>query len=82
MFNEYVHMFVLIYIHLYYHIILFIFVGECPAGVAWADKAYGSNTAHQSVACSNAGVCDYNTGSCKCYSGFTGNACQRSKFQN
>lgn len=57
-----------------------IFLGECPTGVAWADKAYGNDVAHQSVECSNAGVCDYTSGKCKCFAGFSGSACQRSKL--
>jgi len=62
---------------LIYH---YIFVGECPTGVAWADKAYGNDVAHQTVECSNAGVCDYNSGKCKCFAGYSGSACQRSKL--
>jgi len=54
---------------------------ECPKGVAWADKAYAIDMAHQSVTCSNAGICDFSTGSCKCFTGFSGIACQRSKTE-
>ena len=60
------------------HFILF-GLGECPKGVAWADKAYGIDQAHQLVTCSNAGICNVFNGTCQCFSGFTGEACQRSK---
>lgn len=52
-------------------------VGTCARGVAWADKAYATDTAHSEVECSNAGVCDRATGMCGCFSPFTGAACQR-----
>ena len=50
---------------------------ECPKGVAWTDKAYALSTAHQTVECSNAGICDRSKGVCKCEEGFAGTACQR-----
>ena len=53
-------------------------VGECPTGPAWADKAQSQDTAHQAVECSNAGICDRSSGTCNCFAGFTGGACQRS----
>ena len=52
--------------------------GVCPSGTAWADKAYASDSAHRDAECSNAGICDRGTGNCKCFAGYTGNACQRS----
>ena len=52
--------------------------GVCPSGTAWADKAYASDAAHRDAECSNAGICDRATGNCKCFAGYTGNACQRS----
>jgi len=54
----------------------------CPSGLAWADKAYSSDKAHQEIECSNAGICDRASGTCKCVAGFTGNACQRSLCPN
>lgn len=54
--------------------------GVCPTGVAWADKAYAADYAHQPTECSNAGICNRETGTCQCFPGFTGNACQRSKL--
>ena len=38
-----------------------------------------SNTAHQETECSGQGECDSSTGKCKCFKGFTGAACERSK---
>jgi len=54
-------------------------IGQCPLGPAWADKAYATDQAHQNVECSNAGTCDRKSGTCSCFPGFTGAACQRSK---
>lgn len=51
---------------------------NCPTGTAWADKAYATDKAHQVAECSNAGICDRISGTCKCFDGFTGAACQRS----
>ena len=62
--------------------LLVLYVGECPSGVAWTDKAFGVDAAHQQVPCSNAGICDVVLGVCQCFSGFTGSACQRSEFSS
>ncbi len=37
------------------------FVGFCPVGTAWADKAYDDSLAHQPAECSNMGICDRST---------------------
>lgn len=55
---------------------------ECPYGTAWADKAYAVDKAHLPAQCSNAGKCNYETGNCECFEGFTGSACQRSACPN
>eukprot|EP01041_Mallomonas_annulata_P011813 gene11813-24749_t len=55
---------------------------SCPKGVAWADKAHGVDAAHQLSECSNAGICDRQSGMCICFDGFTGNSCQRSACPN
>ena len=55
-------------------------IGECPKGLAWADKAYATDLAHQLSECSSAGTCDRTSGKCQCFPGFAGNACQRSKL--
>ena len=66
-----------IYINLYINLYIYI-LGECPQGVAWTDKAYATDKAHQLVTCSNAGTCDISNGTCTCFDGYTGDACQRS----
>ncbi|CAN0170479.1 unnamed protein product [Ascophyllum nodosum] len=50
---------------------------ECSKGYAWADKAYATDAAHSEVECSNAGICNRETGVCECFTPFTGAACQR-----
>lgn len=55
---------------------------SCPSDRAWADVPKSSTSAHQVMECSNRGVCDKTTGLCKCFEGFVGNACQRSKCPN
>lgn len=54
----------------------------CPTGRPFFAKAYTDDTsglAHtgRAVECSNAGVCDYSTGSCKCFDRYSGKACDR-----
>jgi hypothetical protein len=49
----------------------------CPLGIAWADVATGTDTAHNLALCSNRGVCDQYSGLCICLAGFEGAACQR-----
>lgn len=55
---------------------------SCPSDRAWADLPISATQAHQFMECSNRGVCDRSSGECKCFDGFTGNACQRSKCPN
>jgi hypothetical protein len=55
------------------------YAGTCPSGAAWVDLATSANTAHAIAECSNAGLCSRVDGTCKCYPGFTGDACQRCK---
>lgn len=50
---------------------------ECGKGIAWVDKAYAIDKAHQLAECSNAGLCDRTTGQCQCFSGFYGPVCNR-----
>lgn len=52
--------------------------GNCPLGIAWADRPYDVSSAHQLSECSGVGTCDPETGICECYAGYTGDACQRS----
>ena len=50
---------------------------ECPRNAAWAGKPWDDDSAHQSVECSNMGRCNRGTGTCECFDGFTGAACDR-----
>lgn len=54
----------------------------CPAGKAWVDVPTSASTAHFEAECSNQGLCDRSTGLCRCFSGFSGDACQRSACPN
>jgi hypothetical protein len=49
----------------------------CPTGISSASvyHTYYDGT-HRPMECSANGVCDRSTGSCKCYNGFTGAACE------
>eukprot|EP01033_Poteriospumella_lacustris_P009717 gene9717-6954_t len=50
----------------------------CPLGKAWFQEPYIANVAHDiDVECSNAGLCNRETGACECFEGFEGHACQR-----
>ena len=55
---------------------------SCPSGAAWFDKATNTTSAHRVTECSNNGVCNYQTGLCKCSAGFTGASCDRSSCPN
>lgn len=49
----------------------------CPYNKAWTDIPFANNVAHLNAECSNAGVCDRKTGTCQCYPGYEGRACDR-----
>ena len=56
---------------------------SCPTGPAWFHEPIVDNYAHDiNVECSNAGVCDYNTGECLCHQGYEGYACERSTCED
>merc|ERR1712100_846360 len=51
----------------------------CPTAMAWVSSSIvGSNDMHPTVECSNKGTCDRLTGTCTCFPGYDGLACQRS----
>lgn len=54
----------------------------CPAGKAWADVSDIEGDVHRVTECSGRGSCNRKTGMCECYTGFAGNACQRTKCPN
>jgi hypothetical protein len=51
----------------------------CPSDYAWFGYAEEENVFHLSTLaeCSNVGLCDRVTGTCRCQAGFTGAACNR-----
>jgi len=49
----------------------------CPKGNAWVGSVVASNDLHPWVECSNKGACDRKSGTCKCFTGYEGVACQR-----
>jgi len=54
----------------------------CPSGRAWFDLPSAANQAHALAECSGKGECDRKEGSCECFPGFTGDACQRRDCPN
>jgi len=49
----------------------------CTYARAWVDVAYDNNKAHDYAECSGRGICDRKSGECKCFDGYTGDACRR-----
>jgi hypothetical protein len=54
----------------------------CPSSKAWSDVPTGALTAHALAECSNRGTCNKADGTCSCYPGYTGDACQRTACPN
>lgn len=55
---------------------------SCPTGAAINGIPYGLDLAHKETECSGQGVCDFHTGLCSCYDGFTGHNCARTMCMN
>lgn len=56
---------------------------DCPSGRVWWGDVTAVDTSHVATAiCSNAGLCDYSSGTCSCFSGYSGTACDRSKSKS
>merc|ERR1712070_830982 len=52
----------------------------CPTATAWVSQfIVGANDMHHTAECSNKGICDHTTGTCTCFPGYDGLACQRSR---
>lgn len=50
----------------------------CPTGNAWVGDSDASGNSHfANTVCSNKGICNNATGTCDCFPGYTGVACQR-----
>jgi hypothetical protein len=54
----------------------------CPKDVAWVGEAVNANDMHPWAECSNKGICDRSTGTCNCFAGYDGVACQRTICPN
>lgn len=57
----------------------------CPSHIAWSALPNADGTSHTTsslLECSDRGVCDRATGLCKCFDGYTGSSCQRSRCLN
>jgi hypothetical protein len=50
---------------------------QFPAMRIGQEGAFLENTAHYYMECSNKGICDRESGSCECFPGYEGSACQR-----
>lgn len=59
--------------------LLIVCAGVCPAGKAIGDIPSASNKAHAMAECSNRGMCNRQSGQCRCFPPFTGSACEKSK---
>merc|ERR1711964_783454 len=59
----------------------------CPRGKSWSrvkwESGMASNFDHgDEMECSDGGICDSSTGECRCFAGYEGSACQRTKCPN
>lgn len=54
----------------------------CPSGVVMHDIASATDEAHALGVCSGHGRCDSGSGSCKCFDGYYGADCGKSKCMN
>jgi len=54
----------------------------CPSGKAIADIPSSATQAHAQAECSNRGICNRDSGECKCFYPFAGYACERMSCPN
>jgi len=54
----------------------------CPFDIAWVDTPDKLGQHHNYEECSARGLCDRTTGSCDCFPGYEGKACQRTVCPN
>lgn len=54
----------------------------CPKDFAWVGDVVNANDLHPWVECSNKGTCDRSSGTCNCFPGYDGVACQRTVCPN
>lgn len=56
---------------------------ECATGPAWSARLSGTDSADRpDFECSGRGLCSYSTGTCNCFPGFEGEACERTTCPN
>lgn len=55
---------------------------NCPLGTSWVDIPSSPEEAHGLSECSSKGICDRSTGTCECFSGFTGDSCDKLECPN
>lgn len=54
----------------------------CPKDFAWVGEVVNANDLHPWTECSNKGICDRSSGTCNCFTGYEGVACQRTVCPN
>lgn len=54
----------------------------CPYDFAWVDNPDNNGRFHKYAECSGQGICARDTGSCECFPGYEGKACQRQTCPN
>jgi hypothetical protein len=54
----------------------------CPKDIAWVGTVVGANDLHPVAECSNKGICNRLSGTCQCFDGYDGIACQRQACPN
>jgi hypothetical protein len=55
---------------------------DCPTGPAFVDTPSSATEAHAPIVCSGKGLCNYNTGLCKCFGGYSGLNCAKTRCFN
>jgi hypothetical protein len=54
----------------------------CPYDIAFVDGPDMNNEFHKYAECSGRGICNRGTGECDCFTGYTGQGCQRTTCPN
>lgn len=54
----------------------------CPFEFSWVDTPDESGSHHKYSECASKGICDRESGTCECFAGYEGKACQRTSCPN